>query len=127
MRVRKGDIVGGLSGSISRYQYVREIPGNDEWFAVCNKPEYPKKELAKMAQRPAVLMFTAVTKQASAILKDEVQKAEWKKRHLEAKREASRHQRHADAKGNPAVPVRLYDFIRRELAKTYKEGSVILR
>ena len=43
MRVRKSEIVGGLSGSISRYQYVRAIPGNDDWFAVCNKPEYPKK------------------------------------------------------------------------------------
>lgn len=117
MKVRKSEIVGGLIGSINQHQYIREIPGNEEWFAVCEKPRYPKEELAKMAQRPAVLKFSAVTKQASAILKDATQKAEWKERHLEAKREASRHQKHADAKGNPAVPVRLYDFIRRELSK----------
>ena len=80
-----------------------------------------------MAQRPAVLKFTAFTKQAAAILKDEAQKAVWRKRHLEAKREASRHQKHADAKGNPAVPVRLYDFIRRELSKRELGGSVTLR
>ncbi len=117
MQVRKSDLIGGISGNLDATKYVRAIPGNSEWSAVCQKPHYSKAELAAMAQRPTVLKFTAITKQASAILKDEAQKAEWKKRHIEAKREASRHQKHTDAKGKPIVPARLYDFIRHELSK----------
>lgn len=117
MKVKKSELIGGLSGSLNRTVYVRAIPGNGDWFAVCKKPHYSKKELIAMAQRPAVLRLSVVTKQASAILKDEAQKAEWQRRHLAAKREASRHQKKADAKGRPAVPERLYDFIRCELSK----------
>ena len=116
MQVKNSELIGGISGNLDATKYVRAIPGNPDWSAVCQKPHYSKAELAAMAQRPAVLKFTAVTKQAAAILKDEEQKAEWKKRHIEAKREASRHQKHADAKGKPTVPVRLYDFIRHELS-----------
>ena len=106
-----------MSGSLDRTKYVRAIPGNTGWFTVCKKPHYSKQALSAMAQRPAVLRLSAVTKQASAILRDEAQKAEWQRRHLAAKREASRHQRSADSKGRPAVPERLYDFIRCELSK----------
>lgn len=117
MKVKKSELIGGMSGRIDRTKYVRAIPGNTDWFTVCQKPRYSKKELAEMAQRPAVLRFSAVTKQASAILKDEAQKAEWQRRHWAAKREASRHQKKADTQGRPAVPERLFDFIRRELSK----------
>lgn len=117
MQVRKSDIFGGLKGSINKDQYARAIPGNSEWYSICQKHTYSKKEKEAMAQRPAVLKFSAITKQAAAILKDPAQKAQWQQRHIEAKREASRHQKHADINGKPAVPARLYDFIRHELSK----------
>ncbi len=117
MQVKNSDLIGGISGNLDNTKYVRAIPGKPDWSAVCQKPNYSKKELAEMAQRPAVLKFTAITKQASAILKDEAQKAEWKKRYIEAKREASRHQKYTDTQGKLVVPARLYDFIRHELSK----------
>lgn len=55
---------------------------------------------------------------ASAILRDPMQREAWAEKHRAALREASRHQRMPDAKGKPAVPARLYDYIKRELFKS---------
>jgi len=59
----------------------------------------------------------SLCKEASAIMRDPVLKAEWKAKHLAAKREASKHQRMPQANGKPAVPERLWDYIRHELSK----------
>ena len=50
-------------------------------------------------------------------MRDPAQKAEWTAKHLAAKQEASKHQRMPDANGKPAVPERLWDYIRHELSK----------
>ena len=70
-----------------------------------------------MAERLAVKEFSSICKEASAIMRDEAQKAEWTAKHLAAKREASKHQRLPQANGKPAVPERLWDYIRHELSK----------
>jgi hypothetical protein len=67
-----------------------------------------------------VKKLSAVSKKASVILRDPVQRAEWEDKHRAALREASKHQRMPDAKGKPAVPARLCDYVRRELSKQTK-------
>ena len=70
-----------------------------------------------MAERPAVKAFSSICKEASAIMRDPIQKAEWTTKHIAAKQEASKHQRIPQANGKPAVPERLWDYIRHELSK----------
>ncbi len=84
------------------------------------KPEYTKKKQKEMAEREMVKKLSAVSKKASVILRDPVQRAEWEDKHRAALREASKHQRMPDAKGKPAVPARLCDYVRRELSKQTK-------
>jgi hypothetical protein len=57
-----------------------------------------------------------VSAEASAILHDPVQREAWAEKHRAALREASKHQR-MPKDGKPAVPARLYDYIKRELFK----------
>jgi hypothetical protein len=64
-----------------------------------------------------VKAFSQVSAQASAILRDPVQREAWAEKHRAALREASRHQRMPDAKGKPVVPARLYDYVKKELFK----------
>ena len=117
MVVHVATFLASVSGQLDKDTYLRPIPGRDGWAVLCHKPQYSEKEAKIMAQRPMVKKFTKITKQASAILKNEQQKAEWQEKHIAAKREASRHQRPAGPKGKPAVPERLYDYIRWELNK----------
>jgi hypothetical protein len=65
-----------------------------------------------------VKAFSQVSTEASAILRDPAQREAWAEKHHIALREASRHQRMPDAKGKPAVPARLYDYIKKELFKS---------
>lgn len=106
-----------LSGQVDHDHYIRMIPNRPGWGVLSRKPRVSKADAKKMAERPMVKKFSEVTKRAAAILKDEALKAEWQQKHLEAMREASRHQRPTGPKGKPAVPERLYDFIRHELSK----------
>jgi hypothetical protein len=100
--------------------YLRPIPGRTGYAAYCRKPEYPKKKQKEMAEREMVKKLSAVSKKASVILRDPVQRAEWEDKHRAALREASKHQRMPDAQGKPAVPARLCDYVRRELSKQTK-------
>ena len=77
----------------------------------------PKKQKKEMAEHPTAKAFSSLCKRASAIMRDPAQKAEWTAKHLAAKRESSKHQRMPDANGKPAVPERLWDYIRHELSK----------
>jgi hypothetical protein len=111
-----------LGGSIDKDHYLRPIPGRTGWAAYCKKPEYSKKKQKEMAERKMVKQLTEVSKEASAILKDPVRRAEWETKYRAALREASKHQRMPDKKGKPYVPGRLCDYVRKELAKQAKEG-----
>ena len=115
MIVHVASFLESLGGSIDKEHYLRPIPGRVGWAAYCRKPEYSKKKQKEMAEREAVKKLSEVSKEASAILRDPVRRAEWQEKYSAALREASRHQRMPDAKGKPYVPGRLYDFIKREL------------
>ena len=110
-----------VGGAIDNDHYLRPIPGRAGYAAYCRKPVYSKKKQKEMAERPMVKSFTEVTKEASAILKDPVRRAEWATKYKAALREASKHQRMPNKDGKPPVPGRLCDFVRKELAKAAKE------
>ena len=120
MIVHVASFLESLAGSIDKEHYLRPIPGRTGWAAYCRKPEYSKKKQKEMAERKMVKQLTEVSKEASAILKDPVRRAEWEEKYRAALREASKHQRMPDAKGKPYVHGRLYDYIKRELNKSIK-------
>ena len=118
MIVNAASFLENLGGSIDKDHYLRPIPGRTGWASYCRKPKYSKKKQKEMAERGAVKKLSDVSKEASVILKDPALRAEWQKKHETALREASKHQRMPNAKGKPAVPARLYDYIKRELYKS---------
>ena len=117
MIVHVASFLESIGGSIDAEHWLRPIPGRTGYAAYCRKPQYSKKQKEEMAERPAVKAFSTICKEASAIMRDEAQKAEWTAKHLAAKREANKHQRLPQANGKPAVPERLWDYIRHELSK----------
>ena len=117
MIVHVASFLESIGGSIDKDHYLRPIPGRLGYAAYCRKPDYSKKERKEMAERPMVKAFSQVLTEASAILRDPVQREAWAEKHRAALREASKHQRMPDAKGMPVVPARLYDYIKRELFK----------
>ena len=117
MIVHVASFLESIGGSIDKDHYLRPIPGRTGYAAYCRKPEYTKKKQKEMAEREAVKKLSAVSKEASEILRDPVLRAEWEEKYRAALREASKHQRMPDKKGKPAIPGRLYDYIKRELYK----------
>ena len=117
MIVHVASFLESLGGSIDKDHYLRPIPGRTGWAAYCHKPVYSKQKQKEMAEREAVKNLSLVSQEASAILRDPVLSAEWQEKYDAAKREASKRQRMPDKKGKPAVPARLYDYIKRELYK----------
>ena len=117
MTVHVASFLESIGGSIDKDHYLRPLLGRPGFAAYCHKPDYSKKKRKEMSERPMVKAFSQVSAQASIILRDPVQREAWAEKHRAALREASRHQRMPDAKGKPAVPARLYDYIKRELFK----------
>ena len=116
MTVHVASFLESIGGSIDKDHYLRPIPGRPGFAAYCRKPDYSKKKRKEMAQRPMVKAFSQVSAEASVILHDPVQREAWAEKHRAALREASKHQR-MPKDGKPAVPARLYDYIKRELFK----------
>ncbi|MBE6320053.1 MAG: hypothetical protein E7075_03700 [Bacteroidales bacterium] len=121
MIVHVASFLESIGGSIDKDHYLRPIPGRTGWAAYCRKPEYSKKKQEEMAERKMVKQLSEVSKEASAILKDPVRRAEWEEKYRAALREASKHQRMPDANGKPPVPARLYDFIKHEISLARKQ------
>ena len=117
MTVHVASFLESIGGSIDNDHYLRPLPGRPGYAAYCHKPDYTKKQRKEMSERPMVKAFSQVSAEASAILRDPVQREAWAEKHRAALREASRHQRMPDANGKPAVPARLYDYVKRELFK----------
>ena len=117
MIVHVASLLESIGGSIDKDHWLRPIPGRTGYAAYCRKPQYTQKQKEDMAEHPTAKAFSSLCKKASAIMRDEAQKAEWTAKHLAAKREASKHQRLPQANGKPAVPERLWDYIRHELSK----------
>ena len=114
MIVHVATYLASIGGSMDKDKYLRPLPGRPGWAAVCHKPKYSKKKQKEMAEREQVKKFTDVNARASAIYHDAEKREEWAQRHREALREASRHQK-VGKDGKPAVPVRLWDYIKRSL------------
>ncbi len=118
MTVHVASFLESIGGSIDKDHYLRPLPGRPGYAAYCHKPDYSKKKRKEMSERPMVKAFSQVSTEASAILRDPVQREAWAEKHRAALREASRHQRMPDEKGKPVVPARLYDYIKKELFKS---------
>ena len=118
MTVHVASFLESIGGSIDKDHYLRPLPGRPGYAAYCRKPDYSKLKRKEMSERPMVKAFSQVSTEASAILRDPVQREAWAEKHRAALREASRHQRMPDAKGKPAVPARLYDYVKKELFKS---------
>ena len=116
MIVHVASFLESIGGSIDNDHYLRPLPGRPGYAAYCHKPDYSKKKRKEMSERPMVKAFSQVSAEASAILHDPVQRETWAEKHRAALREASKHQR-MPKDGKPAVPARLYDYIKRELFK----------
>ena len=123
MIVHVASFLESIGGSIDKDHYLRPIPGRVGYAAYCRKPSYSKAKKQEMAQHFVVQNFRTINAEACAILHDPEQKALWQKKHLQALREASRHQRMPQANGKPPVPARLYDFIKHEISLARKQKN----
>ena len=123
MIVHVASFLESIGGSIDKDHYLRPIPGRVGYAAYCRKPEYSKAKKKEMAAHAVVQNFRSINEEACAILHDHEQKALWQEKHLQALREASKHQRMPKANGKPPGPARLYDFIKHEISLTRKSQS----
>ena len=115
MIVKVADYLASIGGKIDDDHYFRSLPDRPGWAAVCQKPRYGKKRRKKMAERDTVKDFARRNQLAAAIYNDPVQRAEWAAKHAAARREASRHPKGRKKDGKTAVPVRLWDYIKKEV------------
>ena len=76
MIVHVASFLESIGGSIDKDHYLRPIPGRIGYAAYCRKPQYTKTQKKEMAERPVVKAFSSICKEASAIMRDEAQKAE---------------------------------------------------
>lgn len=77
MKAKWVSIVDELRGNVDERHYVRQIPGNEEWGAVCSKPELSKKTKKAKAEHPTAKAFAELMAETKAIMHDSVRKAEW--------------------------------------------------
>jgi len=108
MKAKWVSIVDELRGNVDERHYVRRIPGNNEWGAVCSKPELSKKVKKKKAEHPTARRFAELMAETKIIMHDPVRKAEWQARYDEAMRKARKY--------NKPIQGRLYDYIKHELS-----------
>ena len=104
-----------MSAAIERYIgeldsqfYLRTmVKDKSKVMAVCKKPRLTKAQRKKMAERPQIKRFNAVTAEAQVIYHNPILRAEWEKKHVAFQREARKN-------GDYTYP-RLWDFIRHML------------
>ena len=95
-------------GELDGQFYLRTlVKDKSKVMAVCKKPRLTKAQRKKMAKRPQIKRFNAVTAEAHVIYHDPVLRAEWEKKHAAFQREARKN-------GDYTYP-RLWDFIRHML------------
>ena len=70
------------SGELDSQFYLRTlVKDKSKVMAVCKKPRLTKAQRKKMAERPQIKRFNAVTAEAQVIYHDPVLRAEWEKKH----------------------------------------------
>lgn len=112
MKAKWTSLIGEAEGTLDSKHYARHIPGNDEYAAICEKPELSKKTKKKKAEHPTAQRFAELMAEVKAILRDPVRKAEWQARYDEAVQKARKH--HSRIQG------RLYDYIKHEVSEERK-------
>ena len=112
MKAKWVNIVSEMRGNVDKRHYARRIPGNDEWAAVCSKPELSKKTKKEKAEHPTAKAFAELMAETKAILHNPERKAEWQARYDEATRKARKY--------NKPIQGRLYDYIKHELSEERK-------
>ena len=117
MKTKWVELIGESTGSFGSKQYARRIPGNDEYAAVCSKPELSKKTKKKKAELPVAKNFTVLIATCKAILHDPARRAVWQARYDEAKRLAVKHDKR--------IQGRLCDYVRHEVSEALKNGEEI--
>ncbi len=124
MVVHTDSFIQSLGGSIDKDHYLRPLPHRPGYSVYCLKPKFSKSKQKIMAQRPQVQAFKDYTAAAKAAYHDPEQRALWDQRHQQALKKAQK-------RGNPfdhktlrqEVPIRLWDYIRRELAIQFSSQS----
>ena len=114
MKVKWTALVDSAHGGVDKKHYARAIPGNNEYAAVCNKPELSKKTKKKKAAHPTCKSFADNIALCKGILNNPERRAAWQARYDKAVREARRH--------NKPIQGRLYDYIKHELSEARKKG-----
>ena len=118
MIVHVATFLSSLEGSLDKDKYLRRLLGRPGWAVLCNKPKYSKTQQKQMGEREMVKKFTDINALAKAIYNDATLRAEWEQRHQEALQKTRRHPKKGkDSK--PVIPVRLWDYIKKELNKEY--------
>ena len=117
MKTKWVELMKESTGSFGSRQYARRIPGNDEYAAVCSKPELSKKTKKKKAELPVAKNFTVLIATCKAILHDSARRAVWQARYDEAKRLAVKH--------GKRIQGRLCDYVRHEVSKALKNDEEI--
>lgn len=117
MKTRWVELIGESTGSFGSRQYARRIPGNDEYAAVCSKPELSKKTKKKKAELFVVKNFQVLIATSKAILHDPARRSVWQARYDEEKRLASKH--------GKQIQGRLCDYVRHEVSKALRNGDEI--
>ncbi len=112
MKAKWVNIVDSLQGNVDQRHYVRRIPGNGEWGAVCAKPELSQKVKKAKAEHPTAKAFAELMAEAKAIMHDPERKAKWQARYEEALKKARKY--------NKPTQGRLYDYIKHELNEERK-------
>ena len=110
-------IVDNAQGGLDHRHYARLIPGNEEWAAICEKPELSKATKKMKGNLPHVKAFNHVIALCKEILHNPEKRSVWQVRYEEAKRQAQRH----------AEPIqgRLCDYVRHEVSAALKRGGEI--
>lgn len=117
MIVKVAEFLSSVAGSIDKDYWLRPLKGRPGYAVLCRKPQYSQKAKDAMREDERAKRFGNLMEKAKNIYRDPAQRAVWERRHIAAIQEASRHQHLTDSKGRPYVPPRLWDYIRRELAK----------
>ena len=117
MKTKWVELIGESTGSFGSRQYARRIPGNNEYAAVCSKPELSNKTKKKKAGLLVVKDFQVLIATCKAILNDPARRAVWQARYDEAKRMAQKH--------GKRIQGRLCDYVRHEVSIALKNGEEV--
>ena len=118
MKSKWVDLIRESHGKIGSKHYARRIPGDEEYAAVCSKPELSKKTKKKKAELSVVKDFQLLIATCKDILHNPERRAVWQERYDEAKCIAAKH--------GKKIQGRLCDYVRHEVSASLKNGDEIV-